>query len=195
MTSAAYFDVSRIRSVLSLTLLMLLLGTSAIAQDSELITDDVERWLQSMDALQATGVAEQPLAMLMASLYDSRNFTQLAGSVAGNVPEMNRAIQTAGYASVDEWAATWLRIWPGFLFIVMSEEIEDARERLEEQRREVEQDPEMDEESRAMMLDEMAFAERSMRIPFEVPESDIEAVAPYRNQLEALFMGLQGRGR
>lgn len=185
----------RIKCVFAAALLLLLLGTAGFAQEGELTTGEVERWLESMNALEATGVADQQLAVLMASIYDARNFAGLASSAVENVPDMDQAIQSAGFADAAEWAATWMRVWPGFLYIVMSEEIAAARVRIEQQRREVQEDPDLDEESRAMMLEELDFAERSQRVPFEVADADVEAVAPYRDELEALFMGLQGRGR
>ena len=178
-------------------IVLLLAGVAGMlsAQDAPLRPQDIERWIASMEELQTSGVGDAPLVMLMASIYDARNFDQLAGSVVGTVPAMNQIIRRHGFADAASWGQTWVRIWAGFLYVVMSEEIPHARAELEQQRQEIASNPGLSRQQRDMMLEQLDFAERSLVVPVEAPAGDVAAVTPHRDALELLFMGLQGRGR
>ena len=177
-------------------LLVLLFCTSALsAQETQLRSQDVERWIASMEDLQATGVADAPLSMLMASIYDAPNFDQITGSVIGTVPAMSQVIRRHGFADAASWGRVWTRIWAGFVYLMMSEEIPAARAQLQEQRREIESNPNLSAQQRTMMLEQLDFAERNLVIPFDAPAADVAAVTPHRNDLERIFSGLRERGR
>ena len=186
--------IERSRKMLLAAVALLLLGAGVgFAGDAPLERHEVERWLASMEELHSTSAAQEPLATLARSMNDASNFGELADAVVRTSPAMEEVLRRHDFASGGEWALTWSRTWVAFLYMMMSEEIPAARARLEAQRRDIEADPDLSEETREMMFEELDFAERRLVIPFEAPATDVAIVRQYREELETQFRRLQRR--
>lgn len=155
--------------VLVALLLMLPLAATAFAGDDELTGQQVERYLAAMEDLRAF----------------SREFDEGEGA-SDPEAEHARILERHGF-SRDEWMALHERIFEAAVAVAVQREMddEDLEQAFREQRERVREDPDIADDQRELMLeqiDDQLAAYRDMQ-----DNPDTEVVEPYYDDFQEIF--------
>ncbi len=152
----------------------------------------INNWLDSMEALQAwaeeEGIEDDPIADGHPGEDD---FEQMLAKAAREHPQAGRIIRANGFSGADDWAGTGARIISAWMAV----EIERENPQMEEQMRQMEQqveqmrnDPNIPEQQREMMVQQMEQARSMMRSMTEdVSDEDKAAVRRNRDRLNSVM--------
>ncbi len=173
------------RSISLLVVLALMAGAPAWALDE----NTVNRWADSMEALQAwadrEGIADEP----MAEVEDPRDFDfeRMMAESAREHPEVEGIIRDAGFGSVDEWASTGGRIFNAWIAEEMAAGASEMDADMAETLREIDENPHMSEEQKQMMRQQLEQMQGMQAEMADAPTSDRRAVRQARPRLERIL--------
>ncbi|MFW5800607.1 MAG: hypothetical protein ACOCVC_01130 [Spirochaeta sp.] len=171
---------------LSITAVFLITAASAAANEP-LTTELIENWGESMTAIQVWGDETGESMDEFSEDIDPMDFEAAFIAAAGHYPEVEEIILSHGFADASEWGSVGARIMYAYGAVQMEEESPGVREELQMQMQSIEQDPDIPDDQRAMMLEQMEQMIEMMERMFDAPEADITAVRENMAVLENTF--------
>ena len=171
-----------------------LISLSSTAAD-ELTADAIDRWIQSMDAVQewaaSNDIADRKLAVGENNMPD---FVSALDKLGDERQGLERIAKENGFAGARSWARTANRVARAFMAVQMDArgtDMAQVRKQLESRVAQIENNARLNDAQKQQMKQQMnAMLERmrAMETMTEgVPESDREAVRQRKAQLKRLF--------
>ena len=168
-----------------LTLLAVLMTMPVMALD----TATVDRWADSMEALQAwaerEGIEDEPGAAVEEPM--DFDFERMMAESAREYPGAERVIRDAGFDSVDEWARVGGRIFNAWMAEEMAAEADEMDAEMAQALREIDENPHMSEEQKQMMRQQLEQMHGMRADLADAPEADRRAVRQSRARLERIL--------
>lgn len=152
----------------------------------------INNWLDSMEALQAwaedEGIEDDPIADGHPGQDD---FEQMLAQAAREHPGAKRIIRANGFSGAEDWAGTGARIMSAWMAVEMERENPQMEEQMRQMEQQVEQmknDPNIPQQQRDMMVQQMEQARSMMHAMTEgVPDEDKAAVKRNRDRLGSVM--------
>ena len=160
----------------------LLLGAaalpSAMAGSDELHGDKIERYLAAVEDLQA-----------FADELDERRATDIDGDDMQALQDEHTEILARHGFEEEEWMALHERIFEAAVAVAVQREMsdEDIEQAFRDQRQRVQEDPDIADEQRELMLEQIDDQLAAYRDMEDNPDRD--AVEPYMDDFEEIFGG------
>ena len=168
-----------------LTLLVLLLAMPALALDEA----TVNRWADSMEALQAWAEQEGIADESMAEMDDPADldFERMLADAAREHPGAERVIRDAGFSGAEEWASVGGRIFNAWVAEEVAADSDAMDAEMDQALRDIEDNPHMSEEQKQMMRQQLEQMRGMQAEMSDAPESDRAAVRQARSRLEQIM--------
>jgi len=96
---------------------------------------------------------------------------------------LENLVQDNGFSDISEWAATGDRIYGAWIALEISNQSPKFREEMENMLAEVEKNPHITAEQKALMRDSVKTSLSQMQQATEIPSADIEAIKPHLQAL------------
>lgn len=159
------------------------------AQAQALDDGAIDRWLESMEELQAWGERQDALDEddFRADHPQDLDFENILAQTAREHDEVREIIRRHGYDDVGEWSAVGGRIFQALLAVQMEISPETKRE-IEQTIREMEENPNISREQKEQFRRQMEQqAERISAMFEDVPSDDVEAVERRMDDIMAVL--------
>lgn len=172
----------------------LLISFGSAAADA-LTTDSIDRWIESMTAVQEwaaeNNIADQELTAGDNGIPD---FTQAVGSLGSERQGLERITKKHGFDGAIDWAETSNRVTRAFMAAEMSDQDVDmdrVREQMKQRMQQIEGNAKISDAQKQQMRQQMQAMQQQMtmaqKMTEEVPEADREAVADRQEALKQFF--------
>lgn len=152
--------------------------------------DTIERWVSAMQELEQWG--ESQGADLEDELGpmdpEGMNFERVMHRMASQNSDVQRIVRSHGFGGADDWADVSGRIFNAYMALKMEESAPEMERQMEQALRQMENNPNIPEEQKAMMRQQME-QQRQMMTGFtrDVSEEDLAAVRSRQARLDAFF--------
>lgn len=97
--------------------------------------------------------------------------------------QVEQVVQQHGFESVEQWSRIGDRILNAFVARQMGAQSPEVRREMEQTLEQIENNPDLTAEQKQQMKSMMAGAVSSIEAMAEAPQEDVEAIAPYMEQL------------
>lgn len=187
--------MSFIKAVLGIMFLTL----SVTAMAGKLTTKDVKLFLKTSPELNAWFDANKQTLDMDSVLKDGGNFQDIATKAVvhikskGLFDELSAKVKQAGYSSVEEWARKSTDITMAYAALQMKSSKGMSEKQMKAQLKQMESMQKainMPEEQKAKMVAQMRESMKSalslMKVVKKVPQANIDAIKPFKAQIEAL---------
>lgn len=169
-----------------------LMLAAVAASATDLDSDVIDRWANSMDEIE---VWAQENEMSDADMTDPDDPTNLEASMSMAVsqnPGMQDIIEDHGFNDGDTWASTGARIVNAYGAVVMEEDpqagsYEEMQQQMQAQLEQLESDPNINEQQLEMIREQASGAMAMMERMASAPEADKDVVRNNRGRLDQLF--------
>ena len=168
---------------------------ASLGQAQELTPQLIDRWMATMSHFQAQDeVDDWDLDDDVDDWDPHTGFSAMQEKMVADIkqsPEAMAVIREQGFSSAESWAETGMRVFRAYGAIHMEEEgggADQVNEQMRQALAELNNNPHLSEEQKAMMRQQMGAATQMMdAYMHDIPPSDKAAVQTRRQQLQQLF--------
>ena len=172
--------------VVALGLALLTVPMITFAQQ-ELTGDIVNRWIDSMDAVDEWGQNQEGIADALGEPEDPTDFQAIMQEAARQFPEIGAIIESHGFDGSEQWAAIGARILNAYGAVVMGAQAEVYLQQMNQQLEEIENNDALSQAQKSEMRAQIDQAKSMITGIFQASEEDQAAVRANRSRLETVF--------
>lgn len=163
---------------------------TGLAHGQSLDGDTINRWANTMEELK--GLDDERLdrdhgADMDMDMENPMDFEAAMAQSARENREVRRIIQRHGFRNGDEWANVGGRVTRAYSAMMMEQQAPEMDQEMQQQMRELENNPNIPEQQKAMIRQQMQAAQGMMQQMSDAPEEDIQAVRANRARLDQVF--------
>lgn len=168
------------KTLLALSLILVL--TAAAQAASPLTGDQIERVLNTLENLEQyterMDEEREQSGEMDADAMDPEMFNRECALIYGYSPETKKIIEANGF-TYKTWPETAGRVMKALASLAMQEEGQSGMEEMQATLAQIEADPSMTPEQKAMMKQHIQSAVSTMEVMMKASEADMDAVRPY----------------
>lgn len=169
--------------------LMIVLLSAGQAQAQTLDSDTIDRWVTTMQEMKAfeNELSEEDAIDMDMDMEDPMDIEQSMARAAEQSEKVRRTINRHGFTDGAEWAAIGSRIMRAYGAMMMQEQAPEMDRQLQQQMQAIENNPNIPEQQKAMMRQQMQASQGMMQQMTDAPQADIDAVQASRERLGQIF--------